>query len=601
MQSTVPRAARTDHRAFGHPFAVYASRPPAPPRTLLDILEATAATFPTATAIDDGERLLTYSALLGQLHDIGNRIGAQGIGRGDRIGVRVPSGTAELYVAILAVLAVGAAYVPVDVDDPDERAETVWTEAGVCAVIEADRRIRLRPVRPRGEGPRRPQPCDDAWIIFTSGSTGKPKGVAITHRSAAAWVDAEARLFLQRTPLQPRDRVLAGLSVAFDASCEEMWLAWRHGGCLVPAPRSLVKTGADLGTWLVRRQISVVSTVPTLAALWAPEELRGIRLLVLGGEACPAELATRLASICPEVWNTYGPTETTVVASAARLSVNSPVRIGLPLDGWQLAVIDPHDGRPMGWGEAGELVIGGIGIGRYLDPAKDSARFGPVPALGWARAYRSGDMVRADPEGLTYLGRADNQVKIRGYRIEPAEIESVLLQLPGIAQAVVTTYQPQPGLVELVAYFSLTPGVGSLDHRRIHARLRSSLPAHMVPGYLEELAVIPTMTSGKADHKSLPPPRRRQSPSGRRTHAPATTVTETVLAEELAAVINIDQVSVDAHFFDDLGANSLTLAHFCAGARQRPELPPLAIKDVYLYPTIRTLAAALPDLLPRYG
>ena len=136
---------------------------------------------------------------------------------------------------------------------------------------------------------------DDAWIIFTSGSTGTPKGVAVTHRNAAAFVDAEARMFLQDNPIGPGDRVLAGLSVAFDASCEEMWLAWRHGACLVPAPRSLVRSGMDLGPWLVSRDVTVVSTVPTLAALWPAEALEAVRLLIFGGEACPPELAERLA------------------------------------------------------------------------------------------------------------------------------------------------------------------------------------------------------------------------------------------------------------------------------------------------------------------
>ena len=123
----------------------------------------------------------------------------------------------------------------------------VFGEAEVCAVIGAERR---RDAAPRPRSAHRAAAAradDDAWIIFTSGSTGKPKGVAVTHRSAAAFVDAEARLFLQDRPLGTRDRVLAGLSVAFDASCEEMWLAWRHGACLVPAPRSLVRSGADLG------------------------------------------------------------------------------------------------------------------------------------------------------------------------------------------------------------------------------------------------------------------------------------------------------------------------------------------------------------------
>src|SRR2546429_3369926 len=187
-------------------------------------------------------------------------------------------------------------------------------------------------------------------------------------------VEAEARLLLKDEPIGPEDRVLAGLSVAFDASCEEMWLAWRHGACLVPAPRSLVRTGMDLGPWLVRNEITIVSTVPTLAALWPAEALDEVRLLIFGGEACPPELAERLAVEGREVWNTYGPTEATVVACAAQLTGEGPVRIGLPLDGWELAVGDAR-GEVVPMGGTGELVIGGVGLARYLDPAKDAEKF----------------------------------------------------------------------------------------------------------------------------------------------------------------------------------------------------------------------------------
>ena len=222
---------------------------------------------------------------------------------------------------------------------------------------------------------------DDAWVIFTSGSTGVPKGVAVSHRSAAAFVDAEARMFLQDSPIGPGDRVLAGLSVAFDASCEEMWLAWGHGACLVPAPRSLVRTGMDLGPWLVAQEVTVVSTVPTLAALWPAEALEPVRLLVFGGEACPPELAERLVTPEREVWNTYGPTEATVVACGARLDGTAPIRIGLPLDGWDLAVVGPDD-QPVAAGETGQLIIGGVGLARYLDPAKDAEKYAAMPTLG---------------------------------------------------------------------------------------------------------------------------------------------------------------------------------------------------------------------------
>src|SRR6201996_2023271 len=295
-----------------------------------------------------------------------------GVGAGDRVGIRITSGRAELYVSILAVLSVGAAYVPVDVDDPDDRAELIWAAAGVCAVIGDGGGLTRREGGPAGVGPRLPRPGDDAWVIFTSGTTGTPKGVAVTHRSAAAFVDAEARLFLRGAPLGPGDRVLAGLSVAFDASCEEMWLAWRHGACLVPAPRPVVRTGPELVTWLAQRRVSVVSTVPTLAALWPAGTPRAVRLLVLGGEACPPPLAEWLARDGTEVWNTYGPTEATVVSCAAQLCGGEPVRIGLPLDGWRFAVADPATGQPVSWGEVGELVIGGAGVARYLDQERDA-------------------------------------------------------------------------------------------------------------------------------------------------------------------------------------------------------------------------------------
>ncbi len=287
--------------------AVFRAAAAAPERTLVDVFERTVAGCPGAPALDDGRAAFGYRALAAEVGSLAARLRGAGIGAGDRVGIRVPSGTAELYVAILGVLAAGAAYVPVDVDDPDERARLVWSEAGVCAVLSAGLALGIRPGVVPGGVTRRPRPDDDAWIIFTSGSTGKPKGVAVSHRSAAAFVDAEAALFVRKRPLGPGDRVLAGLSVAFDASCEEMWLAWRHGGCLVPAPRALVRAGADLGDWLARQRVTVVSTVPTLAALWPRETIAHVRLLILGGEACPGELAARLCDGTREVWNTYGP------------------------------------------------------------------------------------------------------------------------------------------------------------------------------------------------------------------------------------------------------------------------------------------------------
>jgi non-ribosomal peptide synthetase-like protein len=561
--------------------------PGAPPeRTLLDILDATALCHPDAPAVDDGTVRLSYQALTAEVDALRQRLAAAGVGVGDRVGVRVPSGTADLYVAVLAVLAAGAAYVPVDAEDPDERAELVFSEAQVSAVLGAGRELTVCGT-PRGT-PGRPGPGDDAWIIFTSGSTGKPKGVAVTHRSAAAFVDAEARLFLTGEPIGPGDRVLAGLSVAFDASCEEMWLAWRYGACLVPAPRSLVRT--DLGPWLVERKITVVSTVPTLAALWPAEALEDVRLLIFGGEACPPELAERMAVDGREVWNTYGPTEATVVACAARLTGDGPVRIGLPLHGWDLAVVDTR-GETVPIGEVGELVIGGVGLARYLDVGKDAEKYAPLPSLGWARAYRSGDLVRAEAEGLLFVGRADEQIKLGGRRIELGEVDAALRALPQVAGAAAAVRTIRGGNQILVGY--IVPGEGTSDHdgtfdrNAALERLREELPAALVP-LLAVVDTLPTRTSGKVDRAALPWPLP--------THeAPASglTPTEAWLAERWGEILGTPAASPDADFFAS-GGGSLAAAHLLTLIRGR--FAGGSVSDVYRHKTLGALARRLDEL-----
>ena len=473
----------------------------APPRTLVSILRETVARCPEDAAVDSGVDVLTYSEMLEAAEAVAAELNRAGVGPTDRVGVRIPSGTSDLYVAILGVLLAGASYVPVDADDPDSRARLVFDEADVAALVGADLVIEVRTpgALPLESGD--PDPDDDAWVIFTSGSTGRPKGVAVRHRSAAAFVDAEARLFLQDQPIGPGDRVMAGLSVAFDASCEEMWLAWAHGACLIPAPRSLVRSGMDLGPWMVANGITIVSTVPTLVALWPSAALAGVRLLILGGEACPPELGTRLAADGREVWNTYGPTEATVVACAARLDGVPPVRIGLPLDGWDLAVVDATL-EPVAEGEVGELIIGGVGLARYLDPVKDAEKYAPMPTLGWDRAYRSGDLVRNETAGLLFVGRADDQVKLGGRRIELGEVDSALLAVPGVTGAAAAVRRTGSGGTVLVGYVAVGEGFA---HEAALVHLRSTLPAPLVP----RLAVVddlPTRTSGKIDRDALPWP-----------------------------------------------------------------------------------------------
>ncbi|MEV6384081.1 Pls/PosA family non-ribosomal peptide synthetase [Streptomyces sp. NPDC051773] len=562
--------------------ARFSAGPAASPRTLVDVFEASVRSYPDEPALDDGKRRLTYRALAVEVEHLRRRLAAAGVGLGDRVGVRVPSGTNELYVAILAVLAAGAAYVPVDAEDPDERAELVFGEAEVRAVVGAGHALTVQGAS--GSPAARPGVEHDAWIIFTSGSTGKPKGVAVSHRSAAAFVDAEAALFLTEEPIGPGDRVMAGLSVAFDASCEEMWLAWRYGACLVPVPRAQVRSGADLGPWLVEQEITVVSTVPTLAALWEPETLNDVRLLIFGGEACPPELAQRLVTEGREVWNTYGPTEATVVACASLMSGAEPIRIGLPLDGWELAVVD-EAGEPVPMGGSGQLVIGGVGLARYLDAEKDAEKYAPLPSLGWERAYRSGDLVRAEPEGLVFLGRADEQIKLGGRRIELGEVDAALQALPGVAGAAAAVRTARGGNQLLVGYVVTQDG---WDHAAAVEKLRAGLPAALVP-LLAPVAELPTRTSGKVDRNALPWPLADLETAG-----PAEELygTEAWLAEQWAEVLGIPVGGAGDDFFA-IGGGSLAAAQLTT--RLRTRYPSVAVVDVYQRPTLRKLARYLEE------
>ena len=556
-----------------------------PPRTLVEIFRATVAAHPEATAVDSSVETMTYAELLEAAEALAGQLADLGIGPGDKVGVRISSGTLDLYVAILGTLVAGAAYVPVDADDPEERARVVFGEAAVAAAITGELDItRFADVEVSGRAGEDPDPADDAWVIFTSGSTGTPKGVAVTHRSAAAFVDAESRIFLQDKPIGPRDRVMAGLSVAFDASCEEIWLAFAHGACLVPAPRSLVRSGVDVGPWLTANQVTIVSTVPTLVALWPPAALERVRLLILGGEAFPPELVTRLQAPGREVWNTYGPTEATVVACAAMVTGELPVRIGLPLAGWDLAVVD-GEGRPVAVGEPGELIIGGVGLARYLDPAKDAEKYAPMPSLGWERAYRSGDIVVNDPEGLLFDGRADDQVKIGGRRIELGELDDQLLRLPGVVGAAAAVRATAAGNTLLVGYLTVDD---TYDHAVARPLLEERLPAALVPR-LAVVDTLPTKTSGKVDRDALPWPLPRTTATGAQTfHG-----TQAWLAGIWRDVLAAEPTSPRDDFFD-FGGGSLTAAQVVSRLRERH--PEVVVGDLYAHPGLGDLASVLDEM-----
>jgi non-ribosomal peptide synthetase-like protein len=547
-------------------------------RSLLDVFADTVARHPTRVAIEAPDAIFNYAQLSEAVDRLADELRDAGVGPGERVGIRLASGSASLYVGILGVLRAGAAYVPVDAEDPPARAQSIFEQADVCGVLEHDLHYARVRAGTCGEcGERDLSVDDDAWIIFTSGSTGQPKGVAISHRSAVAFIDAEAQLWT----VSPEDRVLAGLSVAFDASCEEMWLAWSTGAALVPAPRSLVRSGADLAPWLAEREVSVVSTVPTLAAMWDEQTLAGVRLLILGGEPCPAELGWRLAEE-REVWNTYGPTEATVVSTAARIHPEQPITIGWPLHGWHVAVLD-EAGDPVPFGEPGELAIGGVGLGRYLDPTLDAERYAALPALGWERAYRSGDIVRETIEGYAFVGRADDQVKLGGRRLELGEIEAQLRAVAGVRAAAAAIQSTTGANKILVGYV-----VGEVDPSHVRAQVAEQLPDGLTP-LVVVLDEMPTSTSGKVDRKTLPWP-RQGAPDA---IDPSLSATAAWLAERWIEQLGPVPIAADTDFFA-VGASSIVVAKLVSVLRER--FPAVAVSDVYEHRRLGALAAHLDRL-----
>ncbi len=390
------------------------------------------------------------------------------------------------------------------------------------------------------------------------------------------------------------------MTIAFDFSIEEIWPTLIAGATLVAGPTDSRRLGPGLADFLEQQRITVLCCVPTLLAT-LDRDVPSVRLLNLGGEACPRDLVQRWDRPGRRILNTYGPTETTVTATWSELHPDQAVTIGRPLPGYQVYILDDAL-QPVLPGQAGELCIGGKGVARgYINrPDLTAERFVSDPFAAdpvGARLYRTGDLGRWNADGeIEYLGRIDNQVKIRGYRIELSEIEEVLLEDHAVENAIVST-TTSPGSPDLVAYVTLHPGehAGNGFLPRLQDTLRRRLPAYMVPAFIEVLDAMPMLASGKADRSRLPQPRsQRQGASTDLLVAPATP-TETKLANLWQHVFQSPAISVEADFFTDLGGHSLLAAQTISRLREDAALQHLGIGDLYSCPTIRTLARFVDD------
>lgn len=569
---------------------------------------------------------LRYEQLSAQVNQLARYLQQQGVSHGDRVGLCLARDE-KLPVAMLAVLSLGAAYIPLDPEYPSERIEYITENARLSLLLvdaewflgevrqSASSIIDLRSVSSEinSQSPEPIVPCvggldDVAYIIYTSGSTGRPKGVVIRHRSLNNFLGAMAR-----TPgISDQDRLLAVTTVSFDISVLELFLPLVSGAQLVLAPPSLARDGECLGECLQRHDISLMQATPATWRLLLEGQWQGKSNLTMlcGGEALDIPLARWLLSRGAELWNMYGPTETTVWSMALKLEsqhvVSGSVPVGGVIDNTKLLVLDKHL-QPLPTGVAGELYIAGEGLaeGYYNQPSLTQEVFIENPSFNVSskqclnRIYRTGDRVRLDEHGLLcFLGRTDNQVKLRGFRIELGEIESLLLSHKHVSQALVMLCGDSSYDSQLVAYLVLnySKTVEAEDARilqELPILLRKHLPHYMIPSQWQLLPAMPLTPNGKVDRQKLPKPNMQALDLSRVKEVEGTLPLEQALdeLEELVAnvwidVLNLKVNSLKIHDdFFDLGGHSL-LATRTIGRLQQLHSIHIPLRTLFEYPQL---------------
>ncbi|MEU1547072.1 non-ribosomal peptide synthase/polyketide synthase [Nocardia sp. NPDC005745] len=581
--------------------------------TLVSLFEAQAARTPEAIALRFEGESLSYAEFARRVHRMARLLVSVGVRPEKPVAVGMRR-SADLVVALYAVLAAGGAYVPIDPEHPAERvADVLRTVRPVCVLTRSEDGLEL-PDPATGGGlwavldvdlfdteDYAGEPLTDAdllgtvttsntaYVIFTSGSTGRPKGVAVSHAAIVnrlVWMQTAYRLI-------GADVVLQKTPATFDVSVWEFFWPLQVGARLVVAKPDGHRDPAYLAEVISAEKVTVTHFVPSMLAVFvadaAAARCDSLRLVFASGEALPPKPAHRLRELTgAALHNLYGPTEAAVDVTFHEVvdADTESVPIGAPVFNTQVFVLDARL-RPVPVGVAGELYLAGVQLARgyVARPDLTSDRFvaNPYGEPG-GRMYRTGDLVAWTEHGeLEYLGRTDFQVKLRGLRIELGEIEQALTGLEEVAQAVVVVRDDAGTGERLVAYLIEAPGA-RVDLGAVEATLTRRLPAYMMPSAYVVLTEFPVNASGKLDRRALPAPAVESA----RFRAPATPV-QKLVAATVGELLGVDRIGLDDDFFA-LGGNSLTAARLVArlGAALDTRLPVRALFDA---PTVAALAA----------
>ena len=492
------------------------------------LFEQQVAKTPEAIALIFEEQQLTYQELNQRANSLADYLQEMGVKAEVLVGICVER-SLEMVVGILAILKAGGAYVPLDPSYPIDRIGYMLEDAHV-AVLLTQQSLNLKELLEKFPQQQTKvinfeqipsaiaqasnhnltdtvAPSNLAYVIYTSGSTGKPKGVQIEHRTAVNLLTAIA----QEPGMDASDTLLSVTTISFDIAVLEIFLPLIVGAKLVIVSRQTAQNGYQLLQALERFQATLMQSTPITWKLLLGAGWQGSKNLKMlsGGEALAKELAKQLVHKGASLWNLYGPTETTIWSSVHQVKADQEsISIGRPLANVKYYILDAHL-MPLPVGIPGELYIGGdcLARGYFNRPELTSERFIPDPFSDnrpQARMYKTGDLACYFADGtVNCLGRLDRQVKIRGYRIEIEEIESAILQYPGVAAAAVIVQENATGYQRLVGYLVNQPNT-TVDHETLRRFLGQQLPSHMVPSGFMTLNALPLTLNGKIDPKALP-------------------------------------------------------------------------------------------------